>query len=139
MPAKQLGRGAQLRAESARSAVNFQVVDANRDGVLSFSEFLGLFPPSVRERFTDAELHMLFDAVDVNGDGNVRGAEFFIWSLRFAQGVLGVRLEEGERALLMQAAAENDGAWACLPVCQSARVARYPLPAPRVRASLREV
>ena len=87
-------RGAALRHEVSQQAMSMHRVDTDQDGLLNFEEFLNLFPPTTRARRPDSELRLLFDAIDIDGNGTIKGAEFFLYALRFAQKMLAGRLED---------------------------------------------
>ena len=81
-------------SECSACAISYERADTNQSGKLAFEEFLSLFPQSMRERRSDDELRVVFDSCDLNHDGDVVAAEFFVFALRFGQKMLAVRLEE---------------------------------------------
>jgi Ca2+-binding EF-hand superfamily protein len=87
-------RGETLRNSCAHAALDFEAHDVDRDGCLSFDEFLHVLPRATIQRRTKRDLKMLFDAVDLHGNGTIKGAEFFLFFLRITQKRLGATLEE---------------------------------------------
>jgi len=67
------GHGAQFHTQRLKD--RFKMLDANGDGTLTFQEMAGLLRRGNPD-FTDGEIKVLFDAVDMDGSGRVEFNEF---------------------------------------------------------------
>jgi Ca2+-binding EF-hand superfamily protein len=67
--------------ERGRLRETFDFNDLNRDGQLTFGEFLR-FMRGVDENMTAEEIQIGFDEIDTNRDGTIGFDEFFAWWAR---------------------------------------------------------
>ena len=105
-----------FKAQAQRDALRFAEADENGDNALSWSEFLLMQPPPVRDKHGDEEIRSWFEEIDADGDGSVSINEYFTWTLSKALH----NGDSGLRAVFMEYDKDGTG---CLDAREFQRIA----------------
>ena len=105
-----------FKAQAQRDALRFAEADENGDNALSWSEFLLMQPPPVRDKHGDEEIRGWFEEIDADSDGSVSINEYFTWTLSKALH----NGDSGLRAVFMEYDKDGTG---CLDAREFQRIA----------------